>query len=120
MIIFSKFTTCISGPNDDIITPRSSTKLDYEVELGIVIGKECVNVGVVLHAPERGFLKSKVSLRYGRLRQIFAKIPNSRVDYIAVVDPQTLEPMKRINRPALLVAALRIGKTRLIDNILIA
>jgi 2,4-didehydro-3-deoxy-L-rhamnonate hydrolase len=37
-IIFGKFTTSISGPNDDIITPRNSTKLDYEAELGIVIG----------------------------------------------------------------------------------
>jgi len=37
-IIFSKATTSIMGPNDDIVTPRGSTKLDYEVELGIVIG----------------------------------------------------------------------------------
>ena len=33
-----KATTCISGPNDDIIQPKNSTKLDWEVELGIVIG----------------------------------------------------------------------------------
>jgi 2-keto-4-pentenoate hydratase/2-oxohepta-3-ene-1,7-dioic acid hydratase in catechol pathway len=38
-IIFNKVTTCICGPNDDTITPRESGKLDYEVELGIVIGK---------------------------------------------------------------------------------
>jgi 2-keto-4-pentenoate hydratase/2-oxohepta-3-ene-1,7-dioic acid hydratase in catechol pathway len=38
-IIFNKVTSCISGPNDDTITPRESGKLDYEVELGIVIGK---------------------------------------------------------------------------------
>ena len=38
-IVFDKMTTCICGPNDDTITPRESTKLDYEVELGIVIGK---------------------------------------------------------------------------------
>jgi len=38
-IIFMKTSTCICGPNDDTITPRESTKLDYEVELGIVIGK---------------------------------------------------------------------------------
>ncbi|OGA21965.1 MAG: 2-hydroxyhepta-2,4-diene-1,7-dioate isomerase [Betaproteobacteria bacterium RIFCSPLOWO2_02_FULL_65_24] len=37
-IIFLKATTCISGPNDDIMTPKDSTRLDYEVELGIVIG----------------------------------------------------------------------------------
>lgn len=38
--IFSKFTSAICGPNDDIIKPRNSTKLDWEVELAIVIGKE--------------------------------------------------------------------------------
>ena len=38
-IIFNKVTSCICGPNDDTITPRESGKLDYEVELGIVIGK---------------------------------------------------------------------------------
>lgn len=38
--IFSKFTNAICGPNDDIVKPRNSTKLDWEVELAIVIGKE--------------------------------------------------------------------------------
>ena len=38
-IIFNKMTTCICGPNDDTIQPKDSTKLDYEVELGIVIGR---------------------------------------------------------------------------------
>ena len=37
-IIFYKATTSICGPNDDTITPRGSTKLDWEVELAIVIG----------------------------------------------------------------------------------
>ncbi len=38
-IIFNKALSCICGPNDNTITPKGSTKLDYEVELGIVIGK---------------------------------------------------------------------------------
>jgi 2-keto-4-pentenoate hydratase/2-oxohepta-3-ene-1,7-dioic acid hydratase in catechol pathway len=37
-IVFMKATTCISGPHDDVIQPKGSTKLDWEVELGIVIG----------------------------------------------------------------------------------
>ena len=39
-IVFMKATTCISGPNDDVIQPKRSTKLDWEVELGIVIGSK--------------------------------------------------------------------------------
>ena len=38
-IIFNKAPTSICGPNDATLIPRESTKLDYEVELGIVIGK---------------------------------------------------------------------------------
>jgi 2-keto-4-pentenoate hydratase/2-oxohepta-3-ene-1,7-dioic acid hydratase in catechol pathway len=38
-IIFNKVTTCICGPNDDTMIPKGSSKLDWEVELGIVIGQ---------------------------------------------------------------------------------
>jgi pantoate--beta-alanine ligase len=55
-----------------------------------------------------------------RLKQVLGKIPKSKIDYISVVDPVTLEPMKRIHRPAVLAAAIWIGKTRLIDNVIIS
>jgi 2-keto-4-pentenoate hydratase/2-oxohepta-3-ene-1,7-dioic acid hydratase in catechol pathway len=38
-ILFNKAPSCICGPNDDTMIPKGSTKLDYEVELGVVIGK---------------------------------------------------------------------------------
>lgn len=37
--IFMKATSAWSGPSDDVVIPRGSTKLDYEVELAVVIGK---------------------------------------------------------------------------------
>jgi 2,4-didehydro-3-deoxy-L-rhamnonate hydrolase len=40
-IVFMKATSAVSGPNDDVIKPRGSTKLDWEVELALVIGSEC-------------------------------------------------------------------------------
>ena len=40
-IVFMKATTCISGPNDDVMLPKGSTHGDWEVELGVVIGKTC-------------------------------------------------------------------------------
>ncbi len=39
-IIFFKSTTALVGPNDPLVTPRGSTKLDWEVELAVVIGRE--------------------------------------------------------------------------------
>lgn len=38
-VIFNKWTSAMIGPNDDVIIPRGSTKTDWEVELGVVIGK---------------------------------------------------------------------------------
>jgi ureidoglycolate lyase len=38
-VVFNKWTSAICGPNDDIEIPRGSVKTDWEVELGVVIGK---------------------------------------------------------------------------------
>ena len=70
-IIFSKFTSCITGPNDPIIVPKGSTHTDWEVELGFVIGKKGVNIStdqaldhvlgffLVNDVSERNFQKNK-------------------------------------------------------------
>ena len=70
-IIFSKFTSCIVGPNDPIIVPKGSQHTDWEVELGFVIGKKALNVSVenalehvlgfflVNDVSERNFQKNK-------------------------------------------------------------
>ena len=70
-IIFSKFTSCITGPNDPIIVPKNSNHTDWEVELGFVIGKKAINVSVdeamnhvlgfflVNDVSERNFQKNK-------------------------------------------------------------
>ena len=39
-IVFMKSTSCIIGPNDDVIIPKNSKKTDWEVEIAFVIGKE--------------------------------------------------------------------------------
>tara|TARA_Y100001935_G_scaffold116114_1_gene96109 strand:+ start:118 stop:966 length:849 start_codon:yes stop_codon:yes gene_type:complete len=70
-IIFSKFTSCIIGPNDPIIVPKNSNHTDWEVELGFVIGKKAINVNIenalehvlgfflVNDVSERNFQKNK-------------------------------------------------------------
>jgi len=70
-IIFSKFTSCISGPNDKIVIPKNSNHTDWEVELGFVIGKKTSYVTVnealdyvlgfflVNDVSERNFQKNK-------------------------------------------------------------
>ena len=70
-IIFSKFTSCITGPNDPIIVPKGSNHTDWEVELGFVIGKKAINIStdqaldhvlgffLVNDVSERNFQKNK-------------------------------------------------------------
>ena len=43
-IVFMKATSCINGPNDDVIIPNNSKKTDWEVEIAFVIGKETKNI----------------------------------------------------------------------------
>ncbi|MFT4519225.1 MAG: 2,4-diketo-3-deoxy-L-fuconate hydrolase [Halioglobus sp.] len=43
-VVFNKWTSAVCGPNDDVVKPRGSTKLDWEIELGIVIGKPGVYI----------------------------------------------------------------------------
>lgn len=37
-VVFTKAVSCLQGPNDDVMLPRGSTKTDWEVELGVIIG----------------------------------------------------------------------------------
>lgn len=43
-ILFTKAASALSGPDDDVIIPRGSRKADWEVELGVVIGREALYV----------------------------------------------------------------------------
>ncbi len=50
---------------------------------------------------------------------LVAAEPLARPDYIAVVDPETLDPLVRLEGPALVALAVFIGRTRLIDNVIL-
>ena len=50
-IIFQKASSSIIGPNDHVILPKESKKLDWEIELAFVVGKETINISET-EAPE--------------------------------------------------------------------
>ncbi len=52
-----------------------------------------------------------------RMREVIEAEPVAGIEYISVADPDTLAELERIKGPALVSMAVRIGKTRLIDNV---
>jgi 2-keto-4-pentenoate hydratase/2-oxohepta-3-ene-1,7-dioic acid hydratase in catechol pathway len=108
-VIFMKTTTSIMGPNDDIVTPRGSTKLDYEVELGIVIGtkasyvseadalKYVAGYAVVNDVSERAFQLQSTQWDKGKGFDTSGPIGPWLVTTDEMRDPQTMDIWLDVN-----------------------
>jgi len=53
------------------------------------------------------------------MKRLIRKVKGTRVEYIAIVNSETLEPVKEIKGKTLIALAVRIGKARLIDNVIV-
>ena len=102
-ILFMKATTAVVGPNDDVEIPRSSAKTDWEVELGVVIGKRAKYVSeadalshvagycVVNDVSERAFQSERGGQwTKGKSHDTFGPIGPWLVTRDEVSDPQNL------------------------------
>jgi 2,4-diketo-3-deoxy-L-fuconate hydrolase len=108
-IIFYKATTSICGPNDDTITPRGSTKLDWEVELAIVIGTKAQYVSeddalnyvagycLANDVSERAFQMQSSQWDKGKGCDTFGPIGPWLVTKDEVPDPQNLHMWLDVN-----------------------
>jgi pantoate--beta-alanine ligase len=61
--------------------------------------------------------ETKPAVVVDAMRQIIDDAGPAVIDYISVVDPESMQPVRRIERPVLVALAVRIGSTRLIDNL---
>lgn len=108
-IIFHKAISCLSGPNDDIVQPPHSTKLDWELELGVVIGSEAKYVSeanaldyvagycVVNDVSERAFQMQSSQWDKGKGCDTFGPIGPWLVTRDEVADPQNLDMWLDVN-----------------------
>ena len=109
-IIFMKATTCITGPNDDIVIPKNSSKTDWEVELGVVIGSKAQYVSkekaldyvagycVINDVSERQFqLERGSQWDKGKGCDTFGPIGPYLVTRDEVPDPQNLDMWLDVN-----------------------
>ena len=108
-VVFMKATTCISGPNDDVIQPKNSTKLDWEVELGVVIGSKAQYVSeekalehvagycVVNDVSERSFQMATSQWDKGKGFDTAGPVGPWLVTTDEITDPQTLDMWLDVN-----------------------
>ncbi|TVP73698.1 MAG: FAA hydrolase family protein [Rhodobacteraceae bacterium] len=109
-LVFSKATTSLAGPEDDIIIPRGAHKTDWEVELGVVIGKSTLHVSeaealdhvagyvAINDLSERDFQKQRGGQWIkGKSAPGFGKIGPWLVTTDDVPDPQALQLSLRVN-----------------------
>jgi pantoate--beta-alanine ligase len=68
-------------------------------------------------AAEQGERASAKLIEIGK--EVMAEEPGARLDYFAIVDPDTLDPVEDVSRGALVAVAAYVGATRLIDNMLV-
>ena len=54
-----------------------------------------------------------------QMTSLISKEPLTKIEYVSIADAQTLEELSKIDGPALASLAVRVGKTRLIDNIVL-
>lgn len=66
---------------------------------------------------DRGETNAETLIATGK--QVIAEEPSVRLDYLEIVDPETLDPAKELGRGALIAVAAYVGTTRLIDNIMV-
>ena len=53
-----------------------------------------------------------------RMKKMIERVPEAKIDYVSIVDPETLEDVRLVRGRVLVALAVRIGKARLIDNII--
>lgn len=109
-MVFLKATSCLNGPYDDIVLPKDSTKADWEVELGVVIGttaqyvseadalKHVAGYCLVNDVSERGFqIERGGTVDKGKGCDTFGPVGPYLVTANEVGDPQALDMWLELN-----------------------
>ena len=88
-IVFMKATSCITGPNDDLIIPKNSKKCDWEVEIAFVVGKEAKQISEI-DAPNYIFgycLVNDVSEREWQIEKLGQWVKGKSADTFGPIGP---------------------------------
>ncbi len=104
----------VREPDGVAMSSRNSYLSPAERSAATILRRSLLAAGKAIEQGERD--GAAVAMR---LREAIETEPMASVDYAEVVDAETLTPLKWIHSVALLAVAVRIGRTRLIDNLLV-
>ena len=110
-------TTVVGCPT--VREPDGLALSSRNVYLGPEERKAATVLSRALRAAEEihGQGERRAELLRGRMLDVLKAEPLAQTDYASVADPETFEELERLEGPALLLLAVRIGKARLIDNL---
>lgn len=80
-----------------LVLQRSLRRVQHEFQAGERISAQMISAG----------------------KEVFAGEPLVKLDYFEIVDPETLDPVERVSRASLVAVAAYVGRTRLIDNVVL-
>lgn len=102
----------VREPNGLAMSSRNAYLAPREREAALVLSRALQQAEALFGAGERDAARLRAAMS-----ELIAEEPLAQVDYVSVADAESLQELERVDRPALVSLAVRIGGTRLIDNV---
>lgn len=105
----------IRDPDGLALSSRNAYLNPAERKAALVLTKSLKEAKILIEQGER-----KTAVLLERIRARLRAVPLAREDYVTVVDPEELEPISLIKDRALIALAVFVGRTRLLDNVMVS
>jgi len=104
----------VREPDGLAMSSRNAYLNAEQRQQALVLSRSLLEVKAAVEAGERD-----VGMLAEIGRRVIASEPRAKLDYLAIVDPDTLDPIDKVSQGTLIAVAVWLGTTRLIDNILL-
>jgi pantoate--beta-alanine ligase len=104
----------VREPDGLAMSSRNAYLDPQQRDSALVLYRSLSRVQAMFKAGER-----EISRLLSAGKEMFVQEPSMRLDYLEIVDPENLEPVSDLSKPALVAVAAFVGSTRLIDNLVL-
>ncbi len=105
----------VREPSGLALSSRNAYLSPLEKERGLIISRSLQRTCDLIQCKK---IKTSEKIEENMIAAL-SRVPGARLDYVAVLDPETLEPVSRLRLPVVIAVAIWMGRTRLIDNIIV-